>query len=74
VVETRWFSDHHRFTGDEIGELLERARELDAVVVTTAKDAVKLPGDLPIWVVEASMVPLSGNWNELWQLLPGVDP
>jgi tetraacyldisaccharide 4'-kinase len=74
VVETRWFSDHHRFTGDEIGELLERARELDAVVVTTAKDAVKLPGDLPIWVVEASMVPLSGNWNELWQLLPGIDP
>lgn len=74
VVETRWFADHHSFGGQDIDEVVKRAVELDAVVVTTAKDAVKMPGDLPIWVVEASMVPLSGNWNELWQLLPEIDP
>jgi tetraacyldisaccharide 4'-kinase len=73
VVETRWFDDHHVFSDDEIDGAAERARELGAVVATTAKDAVKIPDDAPVWVVEASMVPLSGGWDELWRLLPEPD-
>jgi len=74
VVETRWFPDHHPFTQNEIDEALGRAGDLEAVVATTAKDAVKMPRDAAVWVVETSMVPLSGSWDELWRLLPGIEP
>ncbi len=74
LVETRWFTDHHPFTPDEIDEMLRRADELEAVVATTAKDAVRMPRDIAVWVVEASMVPLSGSWDELWRLFPKIDP
>ncbi len=73
VVETRWFADHHLFTTTEIDEAVGRAAELDAVVVTTAKDAVKMPPDTAVWVVEAGMVPLSGSWDELWLLAPEIE-
>jgi len=74
VVETRWFADHHQLTGDEIDEVSRRADELEAVIVTTAKDAVKMPRDTAVWVVEANMVPLSGSWDVLWCLFPEIDP
>ncbi|MGD8439493.1 MAG: tetraacyldisaccharide 4'-kinase [Holophagae bacterium] len=71
LCATRWFDDHHRYKPDEVDEVLGAAAAVDAVVVTTAKDAVKLPGDAPVWVVEAAMVPLTGSWDALWRLLPG---
>jgi len=71
VCATRWFDDHHRYSRDEIDEAVAAATSVDAVVVTTAKDAVKLPEDAPVWVVEAAMVPLDGGWDALWRLLPG---
>ena len=74
VVETRWYPDHHPFAQHEIDDAVGRAGELEAVVATTAKDAVKMPRDAAVWVVEASMVPLSGSWNGLWRLLPGIEP
>src|SRR6185437_11294905 len=37
------FPDHHPFTDRELRYLLEQADELDALPVTTAKDAVRLP-------------------------------
>jgi tetraacyldisaccharide 4'-kinase len=37
------FPDHHAFTDRELSDLLARARQLDAMPVTTAKDAVRLP-------------------------------
>ena len=37
------FPDHHRFSERELHRLLERAARLDALPVTTAKDAVRLP-------------------------------
>ncbi|GHD55157.1 tetraacyldisaccharide 4'-kinase [Thalassobaculum fulvum] len=43
VVEFVEFPDHHRWDADEVMELVERARELDATPVTTEKDAVRLP-------------------------------
>ena len=70
VVATRWFADHHDFTAVELEAVVTQASVLGAVVVTTAKDAVKMPPDAGVWVVEASMVPVAGNWDELWRLLP----
>ena len=37
------FSDHHNYREDEVWWLLEEAQKLDALAVTTAKDAVRLP-------------------------------
>jgi tetraacyldisaccharide 4'-kinase len=72
VVATRWYGDHHRYTAAELDQVLEDARGLQATVVTTAKDAVKLPSDAPLWIVEAEMSPVAGSWDELWQLLSEV--
>jgi tetraacyldisaccharide 4'-kinase len=46
VADAVAFPDHHRFTARELEMLMARARRLDAVPVTTAKDAVRLPGTL----------------------------
>jgi tetraacyldisaccharide 4'-kinase len=46
VVETREFPDHHPFTRAELEAVLRRGAESGAVVVTTPKDAVRLPLDL----------------------------
>jgi tetraacyldisaccharide 4'-kinase len=72
VREPRWFPDHHRYPAGALDEVLEAARRLDATAVTTGKDAVKLPADAPLWVVEVEMAPRSGSWDELWALCPGV--
>ena len=43
VVATARFADHHRYRTAEIERLLARAASENAVLVTTAKDAVRLP-------------------------------
>jgi tetraacyldisaccharide 4'-kinase len=43
VVATESFADHHRYTADEIMALVEAAGLREAIVVTTEKDAVRLP-------------------------------
>ena len=37
------FPDHHPYTDRELRHLLERAAQLDALLATTPKDAVRLP-------------------------------
>lgn len=44
IVERRSFSDHHTFDEDEIAELLALAEKHELLLVTTAKDAVRLQG------------------------------
>ncbi len=73
IVETRWFADHHPFSDAEVGAAVDAAESAGAVVVTTAKDAVKMPKGAAVWVVEVGMVPLTGHWDELWQLLQEVE-
>lgn len=42
------FRDHHRFTPDEIRDVVVEAQQRGAdAIVTTAKDAVRLPGPVP---------------------------
>ncbi len=43
VVKAVAFPDHHPYRIDEFEDLAEAAEERDAVLVTTAKDAVRLP-------------------------------
>lgn len=73
VVGYRWFADHHPYDNRDREWIARRARELDAVVVTTAKDAVKLDPFEELWVVETAMQSLEGDWERLWSLLPEVD-
>ncbi len=40
------FPDHHPYTHRDIAPILRKARELSALPVTTAKDAVRLPAEL----------------------------
>jgi tetraacyldisaccharide 4'-kinase len=40
------FPDHHPYTPEELQGLLARAKALDALLVTTPKDAVRLPAAL----------------------------
>ncbi|MCY7346903.1 MAG: tetraacyldisaccharide 4'-kinase [Pyrinomonadaceae bacterium] len=57
---TETFPDHHFYTPKDIAKLMEKAGQADAkVLLTTAKDAVKLKDlqiDLPCYVVESELV------------------
>ncbi len=43
LVDQQAFADHHVYRGDEIMALVDRAEAHDALPVTTAKDAIRLP-------------------------------
>jgi tetraacyldisaccharide 4'-kinase len=43
VVATRFFADHHRFTSAELTEAEQAARAAGAILLTTEKDAQRLP-------------------------------
>jgi tetraacyldisaccharide 4'-kinase len=49
------FADHHRFTAMELARLVRKAREMDALLVTTPKDAVRLPGGMNVHVVDVHL-------------------
>jgi tetraacyldisaccharide 4'-kinase len=46
LVDSRAFGDHHPYTLAELDELRERAKTLDAQLLTTTKDWVRIP---PAW-------------------------
>lgn len=58
VVAQKAFSDHHPYTDNDMTDLVAEAKKQDAVLVTTAKDKVRIPARfLPdVQVVEAYMV------------------
>jgi tetraacyldisaccharide 4'-kinase len=66
VIERFRFLDHHRFTYEEMEEILNRAREekIDAVV-TTEKDAVRMPVmekyKTPIYFLRVSIEIMNGH-------------
>lgn len=45
IVWRRAFADHHRYSDEEIDEIIYEAAARDAIPVTTAKDAVRLAPD-----------------------------
>ena len=50
LVQRTGFADHHRYTVAELDRLVARARAAHAVLVTTPKDAVRLPASLRVQV------------------------
>lgn len=59
-VATASFGDHHRFTASELSRVLARARAGGAEILTTEKDAVRLPSDFPAWKVHLDVEVLEG--------------
>ncbi len=73
IVDMNFYSDHHRYSRREVERILAEAEPNGILVVTTAKDIVKLPPDLAgsvAWL-EVEAVPLFGSFEEL--LAPVLD-
>ena len=71
IVGSRWFPDHHAYSDTDLLEVVTAARKEDAVAVTTAKDATKLPPDAAVWTVEAALEDRALGER---RLLPGLEP
>ena len=72
LVTARSFPDHHAYTARELSELLREARDRQAILVTTPKDAVRLPSAVRS---EVTVVEVRLCWQEpeqIDQLLDGV--
>lgn len=52
VVKTRDFPDHHIYSERDLQTLKDDAKAMNATLITTQKDAVKLPQDFDVEVVE----------------------
>ncbi|WP_164001453.1 tetraacyldisaccharide 4'-kinase [Pyxidicoccus caerfyrddinensis] len=61
VRDAALFPDHHRFTADELRDVESRAARQGARVVTTEKDAVRLPPGYSAWVVRLGVEVLEGE-------------
>ncbi|MCP3144746.1 tetraacyldisaccharide 4'-kinase [Pyxidicoccus xibeiensis] len=61
VRDAALFPDHHRFTGEELRDVAARAARQGVRVVTTEKDAVRLPADFEAWVVRLGVEVLEGE-------------
>lgn len=68
VVSVRAFRDHHAFRPEDLAELQASATAAGAELVTTEKDAVRLPEGFPVWVVRLGVSVLSGE-EELARVL-----
>lgn len=61
VRDAALFPDHHRFTAGELRDVEARAARHGARVVTTEKDAVRLPPGFEAWVVRLGVEVLEGE-------------
>jgi tetraacyldisaccharide 4'-kinase len=61
LAETRAFPDHYPYRSAEIAALIERARALEALPVTTEKDLQRLPAEL---ATEISVLPVEVAWRD----------
>jgi tetraacyldisaccharide 4'-kinase len=66
LLDRRRFADHHRYTQQEILDIINHAREIGAdAIVTTEKDAVRFPKldrcDVPLYFLRVDIEILSGE-------------
>ena len=61
IAAARPFPDHHAYTAAELDKLLREATEQDALLVTTPKDAVRLPPAIRSRVI---VIGVGLNWRE----------
>jgi len=72
VLGRHAFADHHAYREHEIMVLLDKATKLDAALVTTAKDYVRLPAHMQDWV---EVVGVAVAWDDeaaLDEILAGL--
>ncbi len=72
VASTHAFPDHHAFRGEDLKRLDLEAKAADALLLTTAKDAVRLPSD---WRSRVEVLTITVEWEDeaaLDSLLQGV--
>src|SRR5207237_7116931 len=65
LVYTKRFADHHRFTQQEVLNVINRSKKRQAdAIITTQKDAVRFPKldrrDLPIFFMRVEIKIISG--------------
>jgi tetraacyldisaccharide 4'-kinase len=65
LIAARPYPDHHAYTARELGDLLREAGDRRAILVTTPKDAVRLP---PVVRSEVTVVGVRLVWRELEQI------
>ncbi|MGF1464338.1 MAG: tetraacyldisaccharide 4'-kinase [Maricaulaceae bacterium] len=68
VAERAAFADHHQYADTDLAALAERARTLDAQLITTAKDAVRLPA---AWRPHVAVFNVAARFEEA-DALPGL--
>jgi len=73
VLGRHTFSDHHPYHEHEILMLLDKATKLDALLVTTAKDRVRLPPHLQDLVEVVEVMVVWDNETALEVLLAELD-
>lgn len=61
LVAEHAFADHHVFSGGELSALVEEADRSGALLVTTQKDAVRLP---PLWRDRVMVLPIHLSWDD----------
>ena len=61
LVGCEAFADHHRYRRAEIERLLARAAREEALLITTSKDAVRLPADLRARI---AILPIALSWPQ----------
>ncbi len=72
IKETRDFADHHPFTEDETAALLSRASSQNLRLITTAKDAVRLPPALRPQILILPVVAAFDDEKAIYNCLSGV--
>ncbi|MEM1299837.1 MAG: tetraacyldisaccharide 4'-kinase [Pseudomonadota bacterium] len=69
LIATHAFSDHHAFAPKLIRRLIAEARARDAMLVTTEKDAVRLPASLRAEVLTVQVALQPADWAPIDALI-----
>lgn len=71
-VTARRFPDHHHFSDQELAEAAAQAKRAGALIVTTEKDAVRLPPGYPAWVARLVWTPDTSDGSSWTQKIDSV--
>lgn len=72
VAARHAFADHHRYRADELRRMLAEAEAAHALLVTTAKDAARLPGEWRARVAVLSVAAAFDDVAALDRLIDGI--
>ena len=74
ISETTKFNDHHNYTVDEIDNLEQQAKDMNAKLVTTSKDRIRLDKTTAKKVIEIPVILKLKDSSELLGLLKPILP